>query len=114
MGLLRPSFVLPESRALRDLTRTRLMPVRDRTREWQQLEKLLESALVKLSSPVHSLARTKTARGILEAIVGSERDTEKLATLAHGGVKGGQAALRRSGGVRDTIVGVLGCGWLRA
>ena len=53
MGLLRPSFVPPpEIRALRDLTRTRLQLVRDRTREWQQLEKLLEGALVKLSSAV--------------------------------------------------------------
>ena len=53
MGLLRPSFVPPpEIRALRDLTRTRLQLVRDRTREWQRLEKLLEGALVKLSSAV--------------------------------------------------------------
>jgi transposase len=62
MGLLRPSFVPPpEIRALRDLTRTRLQLVRDRTREWQRLAKLLEGALVKLSSVVHSLAKTKTA-----------------------------------------------------
>ena len=53
MGLLRPSFVPPpEIRALRDLTRTRLQLVRDRSREWQRLEKLLEGALVKLSSVV--------------------------------------------------------------
>ena len=53
MGLLRPSFVPPpEIRALRDLARTRLQLVRDRTREWQRLEKLLEGALVKLSSVV--------------------------------------------------------------
>jgi transposase len=57
MGLLRPSFVPPpQIRALRDLTRTRLQLVRDRTREWQRLEKLLEGALVKLSSVVYSLA----------------------------------------------------------
>jgi transposase len=75
MGLLRPSFVPPpEIRALRDLTRTRLQLVRDRTREWQRLEKLLEGALVKLSSVVHSLARTKTARDILQAIADGERD----------------------------------------
>jgi transposase len=97
MGLLRPSFVPPpEIRALRDLTRTRLMLVRDRTREWQRLEKLLEGALVKLSSAVHSMARTKTARDILEAIAGGERDPEKLAALAHGGVKGGHAAVRQA------------------
>src|SRR6516162_8395217 len=61
MGLLRPSFVPPaEIRALRDLTRTRLQLVHDRTREWQRLEKLLEGALVKLSSAVSSLSRVKT------------------------------------------------------
>ena len=97
MGLLRPSFVPPpEIRALRDLTRTRLMLVRDRTREWQRLEKLLEGALVKLSSAVHSMSRTKTARDILEAIAGGERDPETLAALAHGGVKGGHAAISQS------------------
>ena len=70
MGLLRPSLVPPpEIRALRDLTRTRLMLVRDRARERQRLEKLLEGALVKLSSVVHSMSGTKTARDILEAIV---------------------------------------------
>src|SRR5690349_14783569 len=97
MGLLRPSFVPPpEIRALRDLTRTRLQLVRDRTREWQRLEKLLEGALVKLSSAVHSLARTKTARDILEAIAAGERDPQALAALAHGGVKGGPAAVRQA------------------
>src|SRR5579871_4570859 len=97
MGLLRPSFVPPpEIRALRDWTRTRLQLVRDRTAEWQRLEKLLEGALVKLSSAVHSMARTKTARDILEAIAGGERDPERLAALAHGGVTGGRAAVRQA------------------
>jgi len=97
MGLLRPSFVPPpQIRALRDLTRTRAALVRDRTREWQRLEKLLEGALVKLSSAVHSLARTKTARRILEAIAGGETDPVTLAGLASPRVKGGRAAVARS------------------
>jgi transposase len=97
MGLLRPSFVPPpEIRALRDLTRTRLQMVRDRTREWQRLEKLLEGALVKLSSAVHSLARTKTARDILEALAGGERDPRALAALASARVNGGRAAIEQS------------------
>ena len=97
MGLLRPSFVPPpEIRALRDLTRTRLQLVRDRTREWQRLEKLLEGALVKLSSALSSLARTKTARTILEAIAGGERDPKALAALADKRVSGGRAAVARS------------------
>jgi transposase len=97
MGLLRPSFVPPpEIRALRDLTRTRLQLVRDRTREWQRLEKLLEGALVKLSSVVSSLAAVKSARLILEALAGGERDPKALAALAHGNVSGGRAAVERA------------------
>ena len=97
MGLLRPSFVPPpEIRALRDLTRTRLQLVRDRTREWQRLEKLLEGALVKLSSVVWSLARTKTARDILEAVAGGELDPKVLAALASGQVKGGRGAIEQA------------------
>jgi transposase len=94
MGLLRPSFVPPpEIRALRDLTRTRLQLVRDRTREWQRLEKLLEGALVKLSSAVWSLSKTKTARAIVEAIADGESDPRALAALACGPVTGGRAAI---------------------
>jgi Transposase len=45
-----PSFVPPEPiRRLRDLTRHRRSLVRDRTREKQRLEKLLEDAQIKLS-----------------------------------------------------------------
>jgi transposase len=94
MGLLRPSFVPPpEIRALRDLTRRRLQLVRDRTREWQRLEKLLEGALVKLSSVVSSLAAVKSARKILDALAAGERDPRALAALAHGNVAGGRAAV---------------------
>src|SRR5690349_11963221 len=97
MGLLRPSFVPPpEIRALRDLTRTRLQIVRDRTREWQRLEKLLEGALVKLSSAVWSLAKSQTARRILEAIAGGESDPGALAALASGRVSGGRPAIEQA------------------
>ena len=97
MGLLRPSFVPPpEIRALRDLTRTRLQVLKDRTREWQRLEKLLEGALVKLSSAVYSMARNKTAWAILEAIVAGERDPKALAARAHGNIKGGSAVIEQS------------------
>ena len=97
MGLLRPSFVPPpEIRALRDLTRTRLQLVRDRTREWQRLEKLLEGALVKLSSVVSSLAKVASARLILEALAGGETSPKALAALAHGNVSGGRAAVERA------------------
>src|SRR5215475_9463113 len=83
MGLLRSSFVPPaEIRALRDWTRARVHLVQDRTREWQRLEKLLEGALVKLSSVVSKLAGNKTARAIVEALIDGERDPRKLSDLA--------------------------------
>ena len=56
MGLLRPYFVPPKPiRALRDFTRALPRLVRQRTRCWQRLEKLLESALIKLSSVASKL-----------------------------------------------------------
>src|SRR3989440_9601680 len=86
----------PEIRALRDLTRTRLQLVRDRSREGQRLEELLEGALGKLSSVVHSLAKVQSARAILEAIAAGERDPKALAALAHPNVKGGRAAVEET------------------
>jgi transposase len=89
MGLLRPSFVPPpEIRELRDWTRARLHLVRDRTAEWQRLEKLLEGALVKFSSVVSALAGNKTARKIVEALIAGERDPQALAGLALGSLRG--------------------------
>jgi len=83
MGLLRPSFVPPaEIRALRDYARTRLGLVRDRTREYQRLEKLLEGALVKLSAQV-SLT-TDSAKAMISAMIGGQRDPRVLADLAIG------------------------------
>lgn len=85
MGLLRPSFVPPpEVRALRDLARARVHLVRDRTRAWQRLEKLLEGALIKLSAELSSLAKVKTARLILDALASGERDPKALSALALG------------------------------
>ncbi len=50
-GMLRPSFVPPrEIRALRDYTRLRIELVQERSRHKQRLEKLMEDALIKLSS----------------------------------------------------------------
>src|SRR5438309_3038069 len=55
-GLLRPSFVPPAPiRVLRDYTRMRVDLVRDRTRYWSRLEKLLEDALIKVTSVVSTV-----------------------------------------------------------
>jgi transposase len=66
-GLVRGSFVPPEPiRQLRDLTRTRTAIVRERGREIQRLEKLLEDAGIKLSSvaaDITGVTRAGDARG---------------------------------------------------
>src|SRR5581483_737057 len=72
-GLLRPSFVpSAEIRQLRDYTRLRVDLTRERTRHWQRLEKLLEDALIKVSS-VASKMDTLSVRDMLEALIGGER-----------------------------------------
>jgi transposase len=83
-GMLRPSFVPPyDIRRLREYTRLRADLVHDRARHWQRLEKLLERALVKLSS-VSSKLTTQTSRAILEALIAGQRDPGALADLAIG------------------------------
>ena len=97
MGLLRPSFVPPpQIRALRDLARARLQLARDRARCWQRLEKLLEGALIKLSSELSSLAKVKTARLILDALADGERDPRALSALALGSLQRRRADLEKS------------------
>src|SRR5690242_12002753 len=83
-GLVRPSFVPPPPiRQLRDLTRYRTEVVRERTREIQRLEKLLEDAGIKLSSVVSDILGV-SGRAMLEALIGGNRDPERLAELARG------------------------------
>jgi transposase len=93
MGLLRPSFVPPaEIRALRGCARARTDLTRDRTRCWQRLEKLLEDALIKVSSVASTLA-TKSARDMIEALIAGQRDPAALAALARGRMKAKHDAL---------------------
>jgi transposase len=92
-GLLRPSFVPPpEIRRLRDYTRMREDLTRDRTRYWQRLEKLLEDALIKVSS-VASTMITLSTRDMIEALIAGQRDPYRLAELARGKMKAKRAEL---------------------
>jgi transposase len=104
MGLLRPSFVPPpDIRDLRDCTRTRLHLVQDRTRQYQRLEKLLEGAMVKLTS-VTSLT-TQSARNMIRALIRGERDPRALAAMAQTRMKA------RHGGLVAAFTGMMfsGC-----
>jgi transposase len=82
LGLLRASFVPPKAiRDLRDYTRARTRLVQERTRCFQRLEKLLEGALVKLSS-VASKLTTESAKDMIKAMIAGQRDPRTLAGLA--------------------------------
>jgi len=92
-GMLRPSFVPPrEIRALRDYTRLRTELVEERSRHKQRLEKLLEDALIKLSSVATDLLGV-SARAMIEALIAGQRDPKTLADLARGRLNAKRAAL---------------------
>ena len=92
-GMLRPSFVPPaEIRQLRDYTRLRVDLTHERARYWQRVEKLLEDALIKVSS-VASTLDTASTRDMLEALISGQRDPGVLAGLARGKMKAKHAAL---------------------
>ena len=92
-GMLRPCFVPPAPiRALRDYTRARTDYVHERTRCYQRLEKLLEGALIKLSS-VASKLTTESAKDMVRALIAGERDPHVLAGLARTRMKAKHDAL---------------------
>jgi transposase len=83
-GMCAPSFVPPKPiRRLRDLTRYRRSLIRDRTREKQRLEKLLEDAQIKLSVVASDMFGV-SGRAILAALIAGQRDPLALAELARG------------------------------
>jgi transposase len=95
-GMLRPSFVPPaEIRALRDYTRLRADIVGERTRVKQRVEKLLEDALVKLSSVATDIFGV-SGRAMLAALIEGERDPDVLAELARQRLRAKIPALREA------------------
>ena len=92
-GMCRPSLVHPRPiRQLRDLTRYRRTLVRERTREKQRLEKVLEDAQIKLSSVITDLLGV-SGRAMLEALIAGERNPHVLAALARGPMRAKLARL---------------------
>jgi transposase len=93
MRLLRASFVPPKAIGdLRDYTRARARLIHERSRCWQRLEKLLEGALIKLSS-VASKLTTLPAQDMIKAMIAGQRDPEVLAGLASRTMKAKRDAL---------------------
>ena len=82
-GMLRPSFVPPAAiRAVRDFTRARTDLVRERTRCLQRLEKLLEDAMIKITSVASDGLKAKSVVAMVQALIAGERDPGTLADLA--------------------------------
>ena len=83
-GMFRPSFVPPgEIRRLRDYARLRTDLMRERSRQVQRLEKLLEDALIKLSSVASDIMGV-SGRAMIEALIAGERDPNVLVALRQG------------------------------
>ena len=92
-GMLRPSFIPPaEIRQLRDYTRLRSDLTQERARHVQRLEKLLEDALIKLSTVATDIMGV-SGRDMVEALIAGQRDPKVLAELARGRMRGKRAAL---------------------
>jgi transposase len=83
-GLIRPSFVPPPPiRELRELTRYRRSLMNDQARIRNRVQKLLETASIKLAS-VASDVFGLSGRAMLRALVAGETDATVLAQLAKG------------------------------
>jgi transposase len=86
-GMVRPSFVPPvEIRVLRDYTRLRRDLTDERSRHKQRMEKLLEDALIKLSTVATDIFGV-SGRMMIEALIAGQRDPRLLADMAHGRMK---------------------------
>lgn len=92
-GMLRPSFVPPaEIRELRDYTRLRLDLTGERSRHVQRVEKLLEDALIKLSTVATDIMGV-SGRQMIEALIAGERNPAVLAEMARGRMRAKNTAL---------------------
>jgi transposase len=95
-GLLRSSFIPPAPlRELRELTRHRRQLIEEHTREVNRVQKVLETANIKLGD-VASDVFGASGRAILKALIAGERNAEKLADLARGLLRKKEAQLREA------------------
>ena len=92
-GMLRRSFVPPEAiRDLRALTRLRSRLAADSARHQNRIEKILEDALLKISSEISDLMG-QSGRRFLAALVAGQRDPNTLAALGDRRLKASTAQL---------------------
>jgi len=95
-GLLQASFIPPKPiRDLRDLVRYRKTLVQERADEINRVQKVLETANIKLSS-VASDVLGKSGRAMIEALLAGQSDVETLAELARGRLRAKLPQLREA------------------
>jgi transposase len=95
-GLLRASFIPPlEIRELRELTRYRLTLVKEHTAVANRIQKLIESANIKLGQVATDVLGV-SGRLMLRALAEGEEDVERLVELACGSLKSKKPELRRA------------------
>ena len=83
-GLIRGSFVPPEPiQELRDLTRTRKQLVREIVQHTQRIQKVLDTANLKITGVVSDILGV-SGRLMLRALIAGETNPERLADLARG------------------------------
>ena len=93
-GLLRGSFIPPRAiRDLRELTRYRRKVVQTRSAEVNRLQKILESANIKLASVATDIMGV-SGRAMLAALLAGEQDPAKLAELSKGRLRNQKAELQ--------------------
>ncbi len=93
-GLLQASFIPPQPvRDLRELTRYRTTLVQERAQEINRVQKVLESANVKLAAVATDILGV-SGRAMLEALLGGEQDPVALAELARGRLRAKLPELR--------------------
>jgi len=108
-GMLRPSFVPPAAiRRVRDFTRARTDLVAERTRCLQRLEKLLEDAMIKITSVARDGMKAKSVVAMVAALAAGQRDPRALADLAKGPLRGKRDQLAQAlDGMFDSRHGVI-------
>lgn len=95
-GLLKASFIPPKpQREVRDLTRYRRTLVEERVRLVNRVQKVLESANIKLASVATDVLGV-SGRRMLEALMAGQRDPAELAELAKGRLRSKLPQLRQA------------------
>jgi len=95
-GLLKASFIPPPGqRELRELTRYRSSFVRERSTLMNRVQKVLESANIKLGSVVSDIMGA-SSRSMLEAIIAGQASPAEMAELAKGRMREKRDALAKA------------------